>query len=156
MFRHKNHVGEDAKKAKEAPVGLEEKADEIDKKVSGHSTGSGLVTGKDTSPEALRQLLEKNLKWSQIIYEQNRRINSKLLWQAVAGWIRILIIVIPIIIAVIYLPPLLSDVMKQYQGLLGIQTGDNAKNSNSTALDQFLKLLPLDPAKQEQMKTILK
>ncbi len=157
MFRHKNHAEEDAKKVKEALVAEEketEKIGEIDK-VPGHSTGSGRMTGKDASPEALRELLEKNLKWSQIIYEQNRRINSKLFWQALAGWLRLLIILVPIVLAVIFLPPILNDVWKQYQGLLG-QVSDIPKDYSSPSLEKLLKLLPLDPAKQEQLKTILK
>jgi hypothetical protein len=39
----------------------------IDKKIFGDPQ-------KDTSPHALRELLEKNLKWSHLIFEQNRRI----------------------------------------------------------------------------------
>jgi hypothetical protein len=33
---------------------------------------------KDTSPHALRELLEKNSKWSHLIYEQNKRTNKKM------------------------------------------------------------------------------
>ncbi len=39
----------------------------VDKKIFGDPQ-------KDTSPHALRELLEKNLKWSHLIFEQNRRI----------------------------------------------------------------------------------
>ncbi len=141
MFRHKNHAAEEVKKITEAPVAVEE-----------HS-----AKAKDVSPSALRELLEKNLKWSQIIYEQNRRINSKLFWQALAGWIRLFIIVVPIILAVIFLPPILSDVWKQYQNILQIGGVSGAsKVSTPPSLEKILKLLPLDPAQQEQLKAYLK
>src|SRR3989338_10629452 len=134
MFRHKNHAVEDAKKIiKEAPV----------------------ATEKDTSPSALRELMEKNLKWSQIIYEQNRKINSKLFWHAFAGWVRVFIIIVPLILAAIYLPPYVSKIWNQYQNLLG-QTNILSNGVSSNTLEKFLQLLPLDVAKQEQVKTILK
>ncbi len=54
-------------------------------------------------PEAsLKELVEKNLKWSQIIYEQNRKINNKLLWIALGGWVKILLILLPLIAAILF------------------------------------------------------
>src|SRR6266545_1099938 len=65
---------------------------------------------KDVSPEALRELLEKNLKWSQIIYEQTRKINSKLFWKTVWGWLLFLIFfVIPTALSIWYLPTLIRN-----------------------------------------------
>jgi len=148
MFRHKNHAAEDAKKIKGAPVATEKievDAKEVEVKIK----------EKDTSPSALRELLEKNLKWSQIIYEQNRKINSKLFWYAFAGWIRVFIIIVPLVLAAIYLPPYVSQIWGQYQNLLG-QTNILSNGVSSNTLEKFLQLLPLDVAKQEQVKTILK
>lgn len=144
MFRHKNKIKkEENKKIPESAV--------VDEKL----VENPLVKApKDSSPEALLELLEKNLKWSQIIYEQNRRINSKLFWQALAGWFRIFIIVVPLILATVYLTPFLNEAWSQYQSLLG-QVGSAPKDNNST-LEKIINLLPLDPAQQEQAKTMLK
>lgn len=150
MFRHKKQASEDTKKTTEVPAAEEQGV--LDKPVLAK-------VHKDTSPEALRDLLEKNLKWSQIIYEQNRRINSKLFWQTFAGWIRILLIVVPLILAVVFLAPFLNGALQQYQSLLGPSNAastDDTSNNSSNSIEKFLKLLPLDPAKQEQIKTILK
>jgi len=109
---------------------------------------------KDVTPAALRELLEKNLKWSQIIYEQNRRIGRKLMWAAVAGWVRFAIIVVPIIIAVILLFPIARDFWQKYQQITG-SISQTSQTANNTA-EQLIKLLPIDPAKQEQLKELLK
>jgi len=137
MFRHKNTVDqttENKKTPEILPVDLENKPVE------------------KTESETIKALLEKNLKWSQIIYEQNRKINSKLMWTAIASWLRTLLIVVPIILALWFLPSLFKSLQNTYGSLLGGQTTPIQSNS----IDQLLKVLPLDPAKQEQLKVLLK
>lgn len=113
------------------------------------------IVRPEPTMKELRELVEKNLKWSQIIYEQNRKINNKLLWSAISDWLRILLIVVPLVLGIIYLEPLLKGVLAQYAGLLGNSSASTAgKQPNST--DSLFKLLNLDPAKQEQIKTLLK
>ena len=109
---------------------------------------------KDFSPAALRELLEKNLKWSQIIYEQNRRIGRRIFWSAVAGWVRLAIIVVLIVVSIIYLLPVVRDVWQKYESLMG-SVSQTSQSANDTT-DQLIKLLPIDPAKQQQLKELLK
>ncbi|MEK7681183.1 MAG: hypothetical protein AAB348_04030 [Patescibacteria group bacterium] len=106
-----------------------------------------------TENESLKELIEKNLKWSQIIYEQNRKIHHKLVWAAVASWIKVFLILIPMALAVWYLPPLLKGILNQYGSLLGIEQQGVA---NTNSLENLLKMLNIDPAKQEQIKSLLK
>lgn len=117
--------------------------------------------GTEASLESVQELLEKNLKWSQIIYEQNRRINHKLMWSAVANWLRLLVIVIPIVLGILFLPPLVKQLMNSYSGLLntagGIKSGKPGSTQVSPAsLENILQLLPLDAAQKAQLKTMLK
>ena len=100
----------------------------------------------------IKELLEKNLKWSQILYEQNRKINSKLFWWDVAGWIKIAIIAIPIVLAFIYLPPYFQSFFKQYQNILGI-TKTVPVDTNS--VQTFLNNLNLSQTQKEVAKSIL-
>src|SRR3989339_1787800 len=97
----------------------------------------------------LKELVEKNLKWSQIIYEQNRKINSKLMWMAIASWIKLFVIIIPLILAISFLPPVFKDIWSQYGELLG--SGASDPNQKTNSFDSVIKLLNLDPAKQEQL-----
>lgn len=80
----------------------------------------------------LKELIEKNIKWSQVIYKQNKAIKNRLTLMMIGGYIKLLIVLIPIIIALIYLPPLFKDLFDQYKSLLGpvnIST-DDLKNIN--------------------------
>ena len=111
------------------------------------------IIAEAVKPEpSLKELIEKNLKWSQIIYEQNRKINNKLLWSTIASWFYIIIILAPIVVGIIYLPPLLKPIISQYQNLMG----DSKPGSSSLNLDNFFQMFNLDPAKQEQLKAIIK
>ena len=107
-----------------------------------------------TDQEVIKELLEKNLKWSQIIYEQNRKINSKLMWTAIAGWFRLFIVLASIVLATWYLPGVIKNLQDKYGSLLGIKPSVQSLPSGS--IEQLMKVLPLDAAKQEQLKALLK
>lgn len=122
--------------------------DPIQGGIKDQSSTSGLH--KSDSPTAMRDLLEKNLKWSQIIYEQNRKINSKLLWITVAGWVRVTIILIPLIAAAIFLPPYLREIKENYgQWISTLQGGKQA------SVNELINLLPLSDAERERIKGVL-
>ena len=74
--------------------------------------------------EEIKKLLEKNLKLTGEIYKMAKSIKSFILWQRIFSALKILIIVVPIIIGIIYLPPLLKDLINQYQSILGLGGGE--------------------------------
>lgn len=144
MFRHKNSTlpntaAKVETKVDEAPVVV------VEKKVEN-------IVKKETEPD-IRELLEKNLKWSQIIYEQNRKINNKLLWTAIGSWLKTFLILVPLILAALFLAPMAKNLSSMYSDLL-MGGAPNAKTTDS--LEQVLKLIPLNSAQQEQLKAILK
>lgn len=107
-----------------------------------------------TPPETnVRELLEKNLKWSQIIYEQNRKIQTRLLWSAIASWLRTILFAVPIILAIIFLPPYLKALQDSYRFLLKQEAAsDPAARETVRAM---LDMLPLSGTQREQLKAIL-
>lgn len=105
-----------------------------------------------TESERVIDLLEKNLKWSQIIYEQNRKINRKLLWTAVAGWLRFVLIVVPVLLALWYLPSFLRNFEMQYQKLVNPA---NPQISSTTTLQQLINSLPIPASDKDQLQTKL-
>lgn len=110
-----------------------------------------------TEMETIKDLLEKNLKWSQIIYEQNRKINNKLMWSAIGNWFRILLFVVPLIVLLWLLPSIISQYSSSYGDLLGGSTGTATTTANiPNSINQLMKTLPLSPAQQEQLKAIIK
>ena len=68
----------------------------------------------EKTPEQITALLEKNLKWSEVIYEQNKKIQRRLTWMAIGSYLRLLLILIPLIVAIVYLPKL----MKQFTSVV--------------------------------------
>ncbi len=170
MFRHKNNSPVSAsvipttKEVKDAPRGKSLSGrfeGERDRDPSSATASLGMTnktfTSETAKPEpSLKELIEKNLKWSQIIYEQNRKINNKLLLTAIAEWLKVLLIVVPLVLGVLFLGPLLKGAMSQYGDLLGNGSApatDTQKDSMSSIL---LKWSNLDPAKQEQLKALFK
>lgn len=146
MFRHAQAPGSEKIKVEEEKAGVAE--------TSAVSVPNNKPTVPSSPESSLKELIEKNLKWSQIIYEQNRKINSKLMWMAIASWVKLFIILVPLVLAIFFLPPLLKDVWSQYGQLLGV--GDADPSQKTTSFDSVIKLLNLDPAKQEQLKALLK
>jgi len=147
MFRHKpaDSPGDEIPKRDEEPK---------EKKESQQTEPSAPVKSEGGS---LKELMEKNLKWSQIIYEQNRKINSKLLWAAIANWIKILLILIPLALAAWFLPPLLKGILKQYGSLFNMgEKAGGGIGSFPNSMENLIKMLNIDPAKQEQLKGLLK
>jgi len=137
MFRHKTTTPS----VEEKTLAVEKKEEKKTEKV------------EEVKESTIKELLEKNLKWSQIIYEQNRKINNKLLWTAVASWIKIVVIVVPIVLAIIYLAPMAKNLSSFYTELL---TNTNPTVKSTDSLEQIMKLLPINSAQQEQLKAILK
>lgn len=94
--------------------------------------------------EEIKKILEKNLELNEEIREMMKGIKRYIMWQRVWGVIKIIIIIGPIIVGLIYLPPLIKDALGQYQNLLGIsagntQLGPGNLGSLSPALLEMLK-----------------
>lgn len=65
------------------------------------------------------------------IQERVIKVERRLFWMMLSGWLKIFIIVVPIILGVLYLPPLIED----YKSLF-------SASANSTSLiEQFQELL---------------
>ena len=88
------------------------------------------------SNDGLKELIEKNIKWSQVIYEQNKKIKRRLTLMVVGSYLRLALILIPLILAFLFLPPLLKDVMGQYSSLLGIGSGGAKETQINNILSQ--------------------
>jgi len=146
MFRHKN----DSSNSQDKPEQSNAKEKKEESK-SPENLNSAPVGNKPQGD--IRELMEKNLKWSQIIYEQNRKINNRLLWSAIASWIRLFVIAVPLILALWFLPPFIRDAQTIYRNFFGISANGVGQNFS---LEQLLRLLPLDATKREQLKAMLK
>jgi hypothetical protein len=103
----------------------------------------------------IKELMEKNLKWSQIIYEQNRRIIRRLTLSAVAAWVKWLLVVAVLIWGAWYGWPIVKKINQQYESIVGqFQTSTSDKKDETTALQKILNLLNLNQQQEEQLKAM--
>lgn len=63
------------------------------------------------------ELLRRNLEVSEDILKKTDYIKKYIKWQKILGVVQILIVVIPIILGVIYLPPIIKDYFGQFSSL---------------------------------------
>jgi len=69
------------------------------------------------------------------IYKATKKIEQYVIWMKVMSILKILIIVIPTILAIIYLPPFLKQTLEPYQELLNLNSQSknilhNVQNNN--------------------------
>ncbi len=87
--------------------------------------------------EEIKKLLEKNLELTEEIFKMTKSIKSFVIHQRIFGALKLLLIAVPIILGIIYLPPLLSGITEQYKDLLGIKS--EAGGGNITDIIDLLK-----------------
>lgn len=63
------------------------------------------------------KLLRRNLEISEELLKKTEEIKSYIKWQKFFGLVNFLMIAIPIIIGIIYLPPLIKDYLNQFISL---------------------------------------
>ena len=87
----------------------------------------------------LRQLVEENLKATRELQAKVEKINRWVVWQRIFGVIKIVLIVIPLVLGLIYLPALLKQAVSPYQDLLRLKSP--GVSDQSGLLDQLNKYL---------------
>lgn len=95
------------------------------------------MTDKNPLPEgsahdSTKELLEKNLKWAEMIYAQNKHINNKLRLVLIGSSLRFLLILIPIVLALIFVPPFLRSFSESYGSFLKTLGGGGNKPTGNT------------------------
>lgn len=78
----------------------------------------------EVSSRDLKELLEKNLALTEEIHEMTLKIKRYITFQKILSFVYFLLIVVPLVLSVIYLPPLLKGVFSQYGELLGTDKVD--------------------------------
>ena len=99
--------------------------------------------------EKLEEMIKENLAMTKEIHEMTHSIKRYINFQKVMSFVYFVLIVGPIILGLIYLPPLLGNIMGQYEEFLGAPEGSlkNIFKSGSgqdlnqikTQLDEILK-----------------
>ncbi|MBU4217244.1 hypothetical protein L6270_05460 [Candidatus Parcubacteria bacterium] len=98
----------------------------------------------------VREMVKKNLQLSEEMHVMMKKMNSFIFWSKVGGFLKFLIIFLPLILSAIYLTPLLKNALGQYQQLLnmgqpvdGAVTGVDLKKIDIKSLPpEIQKLIP--------------
>ena len=83
------------------------------------------------SNEEIKNLLVENQKILAEIYAQSEKTKKYILAGRIINFIYLLLIIVPLIFAAFYLPPLIKSYMGSYQELLGNTTGANGLDTGS-------------------------
>lgn len=83
---------------------------------------------ESTAPKEddLRALLNENLALTRAILEKTEKTRRYILFGQIAGVVKIILVVAPLVAGVIYLGPLLKQALASYQELLGGGVGGGA------------------------------
>lgn len=96
---------------------------------------------EETQEEIVR-LLRENVRLSKKIQASVEKTEKYIFWMKVLNFIKVLLIAIPLVLALIYLPPAVQKLAATYQDIFS--TVDNLKSGNLDASDVHLlkTLLP--------------
>ena len=75
---------------------------------------------KETKNEDLKELIKKNIEISNEILVISKYIKGFIAWRKIISFIQLLIIVIPIVLALIYIPPFLEGLMESLEKMTGV------------------------------------
>ena len=87
---------------------------------------------KPSTEEILQKLLEQSTENNELLH----KIRSYQNQQRLMGYLKLLIIVVPIVLSIIYLPAILKPYWDQYQQILGSGIGTSANLDINSALQQ--------------------
>lgn len=87
---------------------------------------NNISTSKDNDSN---DLLRRNLKMNEEMHEMLKDVKRYILWRRIWTAIKIFVIVIPLILGVIYLPPLVKDWVNRSQGFFNIGSNLNTQKT---------------------------
>lgn len=72
----------------------------------------------------IEQLLQEQKVLLENVMQQNKKIQRRLTMIVVAGYIKFFLVLAPIIVALLFLPPLFKQVTSQYSSLFNMSSGE--------------------------------
>jgi hypothetical protein len=91
--------------------------------------------------EELKSLIARNLRETEEVKQAVKKIQRYILWQQIFGWIKLIIIVVPIILAIIYAMPLFKQAIGAYQSLMGKVDALKSVNSGPAGIMKIFEEL---------------
>lgn len=76
-----------------------------------------------TGPNHLEDLLKENLRYNQAILADLQKVKRHMLWRTIFNIIWLILVLAPLLVAIFWLPEIISDFSKQFQDLTGDSQG---------------------------------
>ncbi len=90
-----------------------------------------LVDDSTTDHNDLKKLLKTNIKLNEEILEYSKKINNHLLFSRILSYIKIFLILVPIILGLFFLPKVVEPLIEQYHEILNIGDSLNLMNTDN-------------------------
>ncbi len=97
-------------------------------------------TDNNSTHESLQGLIEKNIKWSQVIYNQNKKIKHRLTMMVIGNYLRLFLILAPILLSIIFLPEILGKFTQYFGQYLGDGSSSSTLQIDPSQLQKLLQL----------------
>lgn len=91
------------------------------------------------SNEEIKKLLEENIALMKEVKEDTIYVKKYVVMSQILGFVKVIIVVVPIIWAAFYLPKMLGNVLAPYQELLGVSQGANLEETMKQIAPQVIK-----------------
>ncbi len=85
----------------------------------------------------LEVLVRQNIQWSEVVYKDVKKIRRRLFTMQLWGWVKLFLLLAPVIAAAIFLPPYYREAKDWYQNTVVAPQEKLQNNVNS-----FLKFIP--------------
>ena len=83
--------------------------------------------------EEVKKLIEENLKLTREVHAMVVKVRRYMMWQRFVSFIYLILVVGPLILAIIYLPPIIKPILQQYQSIWqSFSDGSGSNRSPST------------------------
>lgn len=89
----------------------------------------------DNSQKNIEKLLKQHIELSQKIEEQNKKIQRRINLMVIGSYVRLLIILIPIILGIIYIPSFIKEVQSSINGQPILSQIFSGSSSSNTLID---------------------
>ncbi|MFH0857457.1 MAG: hypothetical protein V1848_01785 [Candidatus Magasanikbacteria bacterium] len=94
---------------------------------------------ENSSTRLLAERLEYSIALSEKVMAQNKKIQNRMTLMTIASYIRLLLILIPIILGIIFLPGIIQGLLEQYKPLLEMGSKAGATGNGVINLLDLIK-----------------
>ena len=98
-----------------------------------------LEISKQSLEGGLAARVEYSIQLSEKLLEDNKKIKLRITMMTIGSYLRLVLFLAPIVIGIIYLPPIFKDIFEQYKSIINM--GVNPAGIPSEQINNFLELL---------------